>query len=769
MASSDLIFDQQHKKRVEAIIARLKKLYAEATARFTALSQTADYDGSKIFSFSDYPDLRKEADKTVRELSFGVQQVVTRGTSSEWEKGNVTADSVIGRLLKTIGLSNDDLSGAAKKIYFDHNQGALKAFQQRKLGSGQTLSQRIWDISKQHKLENELAISVAHGTSADETAKTIQNLLKEPDKLYRRVRDEFGELQLSKHARQYSPGAGVYRSSYKNAMRLARTEINMSYRNAEIESYQDKDYIVGYEVHRSTHDYGCDLCEDLKGKYPKSFKFNGWHPNCRCFITPILISEEEMAARREAILNGDAFDTSKSKNAVTDVPKGFKKWVSDNSDRIDATAEKGTLPYFLRDNASFVSLSLSKANDVDYGRVSGFFTAEEKSKWSTSIDRVFPNKYDEVEDKVSELFKDRFGSSFAPVGKTVDVSVDVLHSTQNGINAKNVISLAESIEKNGLTELPTAIRVGGDVFVKDGHHRVAAEILAGKKTVPMRVIEVSPEEWFSAIAKERGELYMSDVSKLLASCSMKDTEFLFGEGAGVYSEKRKVLHKSIIKKYVEGNKSHSNTVYMLGGAPANGKSTLVDSGLLKHPAGSLVIDADNVKGMIPEYASMVASGDGALVGPAARFVHEESSMLGKAIQKEAFAKDLSVVIDGVNDGSFEKVKGNVAKIKAMTGGKRIRADYVTLDANLSMKLAKARAAKTGRLVPEEVILSGNKGVADIVPKLIEHSTFDELYLWDTNINGTPRLILKQIDGKLEIFEPELYEAFLKKQAIVIQK
>lgn len=643
MASSDLIFDKQHKRRVEAIIANLKKLYDEATARFTGLSEKVDYDGSKIFSFSDFPNLRKEAEKTVKDLSLGIQQIVMRGTSSEWENGSVAADSVVGRLLKTIGMSSNDLTGEAKKIYFDHNQGALKAFQQRKLGSGDTISQRIWDISKQHKLENELAISVAHGTSADETAKTIQNLLKEPDKLYRRVRDEYGELQLSKHARQYSPGAGMYRSSYKNAMRLARTEINMSYRNAEIESYKDKDYIVGYEVHRSTHDYDCDLCEDLKGKYPKNFQFNGWHPNCRCFITPILISEEEMAARREAILNGEEFDTSKSKNVVTDVPEGFKEWVSENTDRIEASADKGTLPYFIRDNIGYVAQS---ADVKDAGEV------------------------------------------------------------------VNIISQA---------------------------------------------------------ARSNGEMSITDISAILGAKPDIITEDVFCIEPGVYTGEREQLHKSIVSRYIAGHTTKSDTVYMLGGAPANGKSTLVDSGLLKHPAGSLVIDADKVKAMIPEYSSMVDSMDKYLVKAAANFVHEESSLLGKTIQKEAFGKDLSVVIDGVNDGSFAKVEKNVDRIKSLTGGKRVRADYVTLDADLSMKLASARSAKTGREVPARVILEGNKGIADVVPQLIEHKTFDELFLWDTNINGKPRLILKQIDGELEIVEPELYKAFLKKQSIAIPK
>ena len=50
----------------------------------------------------------------------------------------------------------------------------------------------------------------------------------------------------------------------------------------------------------------------------------------------------------------------------------------------------------------------------------------------------------------------------------------------------------------------------------------------------------------------------------------------------------------------------------------------------------------------------------------------------------------------------------------------------------------------------------------MMPEVIERKLFDELYLWDTNVNGTPRLILKQIDGVLTIENRELYNRFLKK-------
>ena len=190
-------------------------------------------------------------------------------------------------------------------------------------------------------------------------------------------------------------------------------------------------------------------------------------------------------------------------------------------------------------------------------------------------------------------------------------------------------------------------------------------------------------------------------------------------------------------------------------------STLVDSGLLPHPKDALVIDPDKLKSKIPEYKAMIESGRKGLIAKAANFVHEESSLLGKSIQAEAYRKGIGVVLDGVNGGSLEKVSKKIDGIRAASG-KKVRADYVTLDTDLSLKLAQARAGKTGRVVPENFIKESNRNIAELIPQLIDEKVFDELYLWDTNVNGTPRLILKMINGKLEVIEPELYQNFLNK-------
>lgn len=185
-------------------------------------------------------------------------------------------------------------------------------------------------------------------------SRDLRGYLQQPDKLFRRVRDAYGVLRLSQAAKAYHPGRGVYRSSYKNARRLAATETNIAYHTADYLRWQQLDFVVGIEIKLSNnHTLNgmpfTDICDKLKGRYPKDFKFTGWHPLCRCHVVTILKTEGELAADARRILAGEE-PSGDSANRVTDVPPGFKQWVDSNAGRIAGAASRGTLPYFIRDN-----------------------------------------------------------------------------------------------------------------------------------------------------------------------------------------------------------------------------------------------------------------------------------------------------------------------------------------------------------------------------------------------------------------------------------
>lgn len=342
----------KHLARVERYLARLKSLYSKAVSGLVDLASESKFDGEGQFYFSDYPELKKEVNEVVTNLATGIEQTVLRGTTAEWAQGNTTADGTVEYVFDKAGIDSvGDLTDKAVGRYFNNHESALKAFQKRKIGNGQTLSTKVWGLANHQKVEVELARSIAEGVSAAKIASSMKSLLKEPDKLFRRVRDKNGVLRLSKNAKAYHPGSGTYRSSYRNALRLARTETNMAYRSAEWEGYQEKPYVVGFEIKRSTHPYDCPVCEALAGRYPKDFKWSGWHPNCRCYMVPITFTEEEMDKYGDAFVEGEDFDSTTSVNYVGDVPNGFREWIEGNRERAKGWS---SLPYFIKDNQSYV-------------------------------------------------------------------------------------------------------------------------------------------------------------------------------------------------------------------------------------------------------------------------------------------------------------------------------------------------------------------------------------------------------------------------------
>ena len=297
--------------------------------------------------------------------------------------------------------------------YYGTNDKARDAFINRK-ENGMNLSDRVWHYSDLFKREIEMGLDlgIRSGLDAPAMARDLKQYLRHPDKLFRRVRDEYGMLHLSKAAADFHPGRGVYRSSYLNARRLAATETNMAYRTADHERWKKMDFVVGIEIHLSNN-HTClgrdgkphtftDICDQLQGRYPKDFKFTGWHPHCRCYATSILKTDEELAEDTRRILRGEQ-PTEGSENTVEDVPGGFKDWLKDNEERIERAK---TLPYFMKDNKKLiVRLNEPKFDPLDSWNAFGKSACakengEDLSDW---VDELWDSK-----DATSQIFRHKY-------------------------------------------------------------------------------------------------------------------------------------------------------------------------------------------------------------------------------------------------------------------------------------------------------------------------------------------------------------------------
>lgn len=329
-------------KRLAGYVALVRQIYDALNLEAAKMAHSVKYNGKgNEFHFKDYPELRDRVKKLQSSFISNLSSVIYSGTSNEWKNSNLVQDLIADKVLKAYGAIS---KGVEYKQYYQVNSDALRAFQGRK-DRGLNLSQKIWNQSENYKEELEYAISTAiqKGTSAVTLSKQISKYL-----------EDFKLLQKDYKA-MYGKSVECHDCEYRS-IRLARSEINLAYRTAEQKRWEQMDFVVGQEI-KISNNHTCngvpftDICDDLKGKYPKDFKFTGWHPMCRCYVIPILKSEDEFWSD----------DDVKSKNKIEDTPYKFKEWVSDNSERIKAGKSKGTLPYFIRENSAYI-----KSNDLDY-------------------------------------------------------------------------------------------------------------------------------------------------------------------------------------------------------------------------------------------------------------------------------------------------------------------------------------------------------------------------------------------------------------------
>ena len=327
-------------KNYQALNARLGQYMTKVLSIYNTICNnvanivdSVGYDGSVEFLFSDYPELKANIDGLMSGYVTQIDNLIYSGTSEEWKVSNVMQDLLAKKVLKAYDFEK---GGDKYNRYFQVNSDALKAFQNR-VEKGMNLSAKLWNQSEELKKELECTISTAidRGQSAVGLSKRLSQYLNDFSSMKADYSEKFGHA-ANCHDCQYA------------SIRLARTEINMAYREAEQLRWKQFDFILGYEVKLSKSHPAPDICNDLQGKYPKDFKFVGWHPNCMCYTVPIVMSDDEY-------YGGESVQKSEMINRP---PKGFNNWVRDNRMRIGNTKN---LPYFLRDNRKYWNLSVEDA------------------------------------------------------------------------------------------------------------------------------------------------------------------------------------------------------------------------------------------------------------------------------------------------------------------------------------------------------------------------------------------------------------------------
>lgn len=172
-------------------------------------------------------------------------------------------------------------------------------------------------------------------------------------------------------------------------MRVARTEVNMAYQASDSERWTNSWWVKGIRIclsnnHTTLDSKGqptplVDICDDLSGDYPPDFKFTGWHPQCRCYATAITCDYADIREYYRRKRAGEDMTGYTPPGAIKEPPAQFKRWLADNSDRLDRAAERDTTPYFINNNRKYTDPNWTPVQKLgNYGAAMKMGVADQK-------------------------------------------------------------------------------------------------------------------------------------------------------------------------------------------------------------------------------------------------------------------------------------------------------------------------------------------------------------------------------------------------------
>lgn len=366
---------------------RLGMLYSGYVKKLLALGYSEDVlESDALFNFDNFPVLKARLNEIFNDYFQNsilcYKSGITSGVSLAYSHDN----DALGQFSV---LTDKALETARKTAAATFIANRLNA------KNGLNLAQSVWNYCQQTKAEFEMAMSnviadgLEKGTSAEEVGRRIRQYLNNPDMMYRRYhtvkvlkngqkkdvvtwrrkriingRVRFVEEPLER------VGQGVYRSARKNALRVARTEINAAYHKARNDRWKNEPFVIGQHIHISPQhdpDEDADICDELEGYYPKDFDWDSWHSQCMCTSDPVMISGEERKQFYKRMLNGEDMSGYISPNSIKDVPDQYKRYIEANGDKIVDAFKRGKLAWHLADNKSYWLKYLNAAQRKQMG------------------------------------------------------------------------------------------------------------------------------------------------------------------------------------------------------------------------------------------------------------------------------------------------------------------------------------------------------------------------------------------------------------------
>lgn len=376
-------YDKQHIQKILAQQSEVANIFNQFILSITPfLQQWANRSSDNVWLRNQV--VEKCVDRELDKLQSLLLTNLTAFNIDAWKRSEMKNEDFISEYIK--GMAIDSVR---KQGMFATNKDALSQLRKGVDVRGNNLSPMVWNLADQTKtqLEYYLQTGLSVGRSSSRISQDLRQILNEPDKRFRRVKDKEGKLVMSQPMKNYHPGQGIYRSSKMNALRLTATSTNMSYRTADYERWSKQDFILGIEIHRSANNRGpCKICDAMVGKYPKTFKFIGFHPFCICFATPITMEPDNFA---DFLLN----DTVPQEQVITDIPKTAKDFVDENKNGVQSA-------FWYKDN-------FSKEGDLQRER-----TPQPTTPEVIKVSRTKRIKTDAEKNDIQKRWDDRFVRNF---------------------------------------------------------------------------------------------------------------------------------------------------------------------------------------------------------------------------------------------------------------------------------------------------------------------------------------------------------------------
>lgn len=313
-------YDSQHIQKVLAQQQAIANIFHSFILSISPyLQQWTDKGSNSVWVRNQI--VEKSVDRELDKFQSMLLSNIAAFNIDAWKRSDMKNEDFIKEYIKGMAIN-----AAKKQGLFTNNQDALSQLRKGFDARGNNLSPMVWNLADQTKtqLEFYLQTGLSVGRNANQISQDIRQLLNEPDRRFRRMRNDKGELVMSQPMKGYHPGQGVYRSSKMNALRLSATSTNMSYRSADYDRWSQQDFVLGVTIQRSGNNKGpCKVCDSMCGDYPKTFKFTGFHPFCICFATPKVMDSDDLA---DYLLN----DTIPQSQIITDIPQAAKEFVDTN-------------------------------------------------------------------------------------------------------------------------------------------------------------------------------------------------------------------------------------------------------------------------------------------------------------------------------------------------------------------------------------------------------------------------------------------------------